>query len=77
MISFRRPNGRDDDAGVVAGVARARSKGFGTVNLARTAINPIVIGSVSELGCAKLARILNFPVRKTQPLRVRLDGAES
>ncbi len=77
MISFRRPNGRDDDAGVIAGVARALSKGLFTVSLARTATNPMIIGSVSELGCAKLACILNSPVRKAQPLRVRLDGAES
>ena len=77
MISFRRPNGRDDDAGVVAGVARALANGLFTVNLARTAMNPMIIGFVSELGCAKLARILNSPVRKAQPLRVRLDGAKS
>ena len=77
MISFRRPNGRDDDAGVVAGVARALSRGSATVNLAKTVMHPMIIRSVRELGCAMLARILNSPVRKAQPLRVRLDGAES
>jgi hypothetical protein len=77
MISFRRPIGRNDDAGVVAGAARALSHGLGAVSLARTAMNPMIVGVVSELGCAKLACILNSPVRKAQPLRVRLDGAES
>lgn len=77
MISFRRPIGRDVDAGVFAGVAGALSRGFHAVNLARTAINPTIVGFVSELGCAKLARILNSRVRKAQPLRTRLDGAES
>ena len=77
MISFRRPIGRDDGAGAAAGVASALSKGSIAVNLARTAISPTMVGAVSEFGCAKLARILKFPVRKARPLLLRPDGAEA
>lgn len=50
--------GRDVDAGDIAAVEWALSRRLTAVKLAKTAINPIIFGLISEYGCAKLARIL-------------------
>jgi hypothetical protein len=50
--------GRDVVVGDIAGVARALSRRLIAARLAKMATNPVTFGSISEYGCAKLARIL-------------------
>jgi hypothetical protein len=57
MISLRRPLGRDGGDGESAVAEGALSIKLQAAQLARTAKNPLNFGSMSELGCAKLARI--------------------
>jgi hypothetical protein len=57
MISLRRPLGRDGNDGEFAVAEGALSRKLRTVQLARTAKNPMILGSIAVFGYTKLARI--------------------